>query len=972
MTLSNLQEQAVDLIDSQNFLAARPYLLELVNRFEGESEEIKKRLEGIYFYLGVGYLVEYSESPSNDKLETAIQWFQRLVNEFPDGFFAVNGSLAMADAHRGLQQWKKAAGVYVKLLSPPLSFKLKNEQRLEALKKISQAYYIAQDWNAGERWFKALLNESRDIEDQSFGAAALMEAFINQGRFKKAIDLFPFLVGDTPARYKLQFNIALLEAGDKLAEQKQYVQAMLMYRMVLTLEEIIEWQEGYLKNLQSQFRILSNVTGTDSDRAIELETEIFNTEAQIKAMKEITPYTPELRIRIARNYLLTGRDWESFWAYQDLIKDYPDHPSIQDFFYAAFSGATNIGLTDEVIRLGEAYTENPKWEDYKNDMLVRMAQFYIEKGRIQDFFDLAKEFMENSAEDNYSSQIIFLMGATYVGQQDFMGMIDTFKDYIKRFPDSPAIDGFHYWVGMGYVYEQNYEAALAYFEKILNEYRWSGYSEDSLYRKGICLFGIQEIDKARDAFEEFIKRYPNTQLRGEAEYFLGDLEGAIPNVEKALAHYSRVEKYTQNIGFVQNAYFRGAELLEANERYEEMAEKLQTFINKYREEGDLTNAIYQLGRAYEMLGRPGDTLREYWRAIERFGDNPRTYGLDLIIEEYPKKYYDNLGVIEANLELLEKLQNDKAFRELIAQERQALFEYLGQHPNISEDVKRPLYDRANRVALVEDTSPLNAPIDKYRKMREQLPAETPEETFRKGYETAKKNEERSLVLRLQMALEEMGIDINPGQVFTEEDFFYGSPATLIWMGDKNSEFDPNLAREAYRQVLTEHAESEFVLQALLALGRVEAQLGNYEEAITYFQESQERFPGRPELLQAVIAMGDTYRQMRDFDKAREQYNQVLTNRDWRGAPHAEAMFKTGMSYLEEGEQEKAQTFFERTYIGFSAFSDWSGAAYLQSGKLLESMNRPQEAINTYEEFLNEPGFAETKHYEAIRNARSAL
>ncbi|MGE9294448.1 MAG: tetratricopeptide repeat protein, partial [Puniceicoccales bacterium] len=545
MTLTELQKETGDLIEHRDYMGARPYLQEMIKRFEGESEDMRQSLNGVYFYMGVGYLVEYGEENDTKYLQEAIKWFQRLNKEFPNGSFAVTANLAMADALRGLQKFNEAGEVYAKLLSPPLEMRLDSDQRIEALRNIVGSFYISKNWNAGLKWFKLYLDEARTVDDEAKAAAALMEAYIAQGKFDDTMKLLPYLVSESPARYSLQLNVALLEAGDKLSKLQRFNEAMLMYRMVLTVQEIVDWQQDYLASLQRQLNLL-RLSTQEGEQLAELETSVLNTEAQIGALKKIKDYTPELKVRIARTFLLTGRDWESFFAYKELVKDYPNHPAAQDFLYAAFSAATELKLTDEVIAMGETYVGNKAWKKYADDIIVRLCQFYLDKNQYEDFFDLARGFLAEKPESEYASQIIFMMGATYVKLERFGDLIEQFNGYLKKYPKGIMSEGCHYWIGLADIFLGDYKDAIEHFSVMIQYYNTGAYAEDSLYRRGICYFGVENYKGAEQDFLSFIKKYPNSNLRGEVEYFLADIYATTGNLKPALMHYSEVEKYTDS------------------------------------------------------------------------------------------------------------------------------------------------------------------------------------------------------------------------------------------------------------------------------------------------------------------------------------------------------------------------------------------------------------------------------------------
>ncbi|WP_269542043.1 tetratricopeptide repeat protein [Cerasicoccus fimbriatus] len=971
MTLSNLLQAADNLVSRQQFIEARPYLEELVNRFQGSEQ--KDNLEGVYFYLGISYLVEYSSDNSKDALTKAIEWLQRMQKEFPNGENAVKGYLYEADAYRGLQDFLKAAEIYEKLLRQPLEGRMNYEQRMEVLEKLSECLYIKREWKRGLPYFEMFLKETRDPNDQASAAAALLEGNIKEKHYDVALEYLRFLVGESPARYNLQLNVALIDAGDQLAKEKRYTEAMLMYRMVLTVDQIKAWQNARLEDLEAQLsRLRMMVKDKNNDRAIELETNIFNAKAQIEALDKLKPYTVDLKVRIARNYLLTNRDWESFYAYRNLIKDYPDNPNLEQYIYAAFTGATKINKPDAVVELGEDYLGNPKYTEYRDDVIVKLLEYYKRNNDYLDFFDLSKAFVAESPDKDYAKSVIFLMGDTYTRLEQYDEMKRQFMEWDKQYPTSTITPGLKYWIGLALILENNYGDAFEYYNDILLDYPSSTYAEDSLYRRGICSMGIEEFDAARRDFSQYIREYPNTSQRGEVEFFLGEIDSATGNIKSALTHYGNVEKYTDNIQFIQNSYFRMAALLEANGEYQQMAEVLRQFIEKYADQGELTAAIYQLGRAYELNQQPHLMLKEYIGAISEFGDDPYTYGLDEILRVYPQNYYKNQELIEQNLNLLRKLNEDAAYRNHIAEDRQAIFVFLGENPLVLEPIKRSLYDQEFRERLVQTQEDIQPWLAQFENLKQEFPQETPEQTFSRLYKQAREDKEETLALRLQYSLDKLGVKVDPGRVFTEDDYYYASPVTLIWVGQQIQKYDASSARTAFEMVIEDHANSDQVFNALLALGDLEMEAGNFEQAKAFYEKAEADFPRQKGLKFAAMKQGDIARKLGDHSSAREKYRQISTNREWRGPIHAEALYKTGESYEEEGDQKHALAAYQRVYIGYPAYKDWAAKAYLKAGRILVQLGEKDKARAAYDEFLSNADYRSTDEYTTIQQERKAL
>ncbi|MDA6840420.1 hypothetical protein OSL57_27260, partial [Escherichia coli] len=73
----------------------------------------------------------------------------------------------------------------------------------------------------------------------------------------------------------------------------------------------------------------------------ELDNKLKSIEFAIgKITDDVNDYTADLMLRASRNYMLTNRDYESFWSYMQLLDPkFKDHPAREDFFYAAIIGA---------------------------------------------------------------------------------------------------------------------------------------------------------------------------------------------------------------------------------------------------------------------------------------------------------------------------------------------------------------------------------------------------------------------------------------------------------------------------------------------------------------------------------------------------------------------------------------------------------------------------------------------------------
>lgn len=502
---------------------------------------------------------------------------------------------------------------------------------------------------------------------------------------------------------------------------------------------------------------------------------------------------------------------------------------------------------------------------------------------------------------------------------------------------------------------------------------------------------------------------PDSRLRGEAHFFLGQIYGLEGQPDMALNHYHSVERFTDVHRYIHDAYFEAGKLIErqgksfrkqgyedeALEQFREMEQTFLDYMTRYREVGQVTEATYRLGTAYELMNEPHRMLSAYLAAIRRFGNAPERYGLDIILDKYSEKYYEHQDRIQANIKFLQKIINDDVFRKRIVGLVQATDEETGQ-PLFDEETGQPVYElnRAEKPRrnkrfvfqyfmgkdedggnlqedfivsfvhekiikslqrnddfarqILKDTTPLEEMLEEWQDLWSLFPKEKPEETFFPMWENAKLSDEMTTRFRLQKTIEQITGEEIDEYYFTPSDFKYGSPALIVWMGDKAWKAnDPQTAREAYRLVYSNYPERDAALQAYIQMGHLHNEYYfEYDKAYAYFKAAYENFPMADEAPQLNLLMGDMlYKQANDTEAssstretylqgALDQYLEIIKTPSWRGPVHAEASYKAGLCYEAQGDYDQAYVYYRRCSISYGFYADWASKSYLKCYELL--------------------------------------
>ncbi|MFW5882759.1 MAG: tetratricopeptide repeat protein [Verrucomicrobiota bacterium] len=946
--LSDLVERMFQDGQAEQALPAVEALLERIEAFE--QPEQRAPLESLYFLHGVSLMRNYSMSPDPELLQRAIESFDKALEEFPRTdnrhFIVMN----RADCYRGLGEFGKAADDLELLLKRPLVNQLNQSQLEDTREKIVEAYYIQRNWEEGIPWFKAVITQG-DEDAKGQAASALVEAYIETGEFGGVMQLLPLLTQAGDQRYSIQFNLSLIEGGDKLSENGRFQEAALLYYLALGRTQIIEHLDRRIRELQAEVRDYRS-RGTRTDYVAELEIKLEATRKRREQMDEIQDYTPDLEWRRARNFYDTGRTYEAFWAFERLAEDYPDDQDrIEDFRFLMLSMALENEMWDRAEEIAEKYLAGGL-DKYEREIKLMMIQATHKRENWERFTPVAEEFLENESRSTEASFIAYLYGDSLMKQDKIEKLIEEFDALKEAHPNAPIAQTALYWGALGRLFIQDYEGAEERFRALLDANAYGPFSEDAHFRLGVSVFGQQEYERASRIFLKFIQERPASNLRGEAEAFTGDCLAALGQADEALEHYQSVPQHTMKISMINHATFQAGKLLEANKRFSEMASLFRDYIETYGDRGKIAEATFRLGKAYEHLGQPQRMIEEYVSAITEFGNDPDRYGVDDILDAYPDKYAEYSQRFSDTIAVLERLISDRELRrEILPQDgRRKAFSFFADHPNLAKDVRQALlFDPEFRRQALRNTSALEEWLTEYQELQQRFPSQDPTARLSEEYKKARQKDQKTLQLRLQMALENIGAQPeNAILVFSPSDLQVASPATLIWMGNKllddDTEGSRDMARQAFERVTERYPDAdEMVVEATFALGNYYLAAERYDQAIDLFNKLQTELPSGDLFGPSILREADALRLMGRYDEAMEGYDTILRMRRLRGEMWAEATYKKGLCLYESARFNDARAWFERTYIAHAGFKDWAIQGILMNATALNRLGNKDGA-----------------------------
>ena len=178
---------------------------------------------------------------------------------------------------------------------------------------------------------------------------------------------------------------------------------------------------------------------------------------------------------------------------------------------------------------------------------------------------------------------------------------------------------------------------------------------------------------------------------------------------------------------------------------------------------------------------------------------------------------------------------------------------------------------------------------------------------------------------------------------------------------------------ALEESLSKYSRAPFSWRAALILSEYYTSKKDYEKGAAFAKTAQ--FLAPPEIAyqgRLLIAEADALRLMKEYSEADAVYLKVVMNKRARGELAAEAVYKTGLNWFEQGEWAKAHAYFERVFISYFKFEYWGARAYYYDTQALYSLGLRRDANATLIEYFRRAADRKSEIYKKAREYYNSI
>lgn len=931
------------------------------------AEYIKSYPQGATIDQALFFSGEIEFSLGNAK--KAVEYHEQLIKakQLANSKWRPDAQVAVGVALEELKQDEAAREIYQNFLKEVPENKLRGKVTLRLADLLLRTGKPAEA--------EQLLQQQADDPASPLADYAMLrlgQALVEQQKYAEAAKVFDQLPEKFPSSEHK--STAILSAGQMAFRLDQYPEALSHFRSVM------EGRDAAAAEAAHYWALTMQRQPNASDAIAVLEETL--------KWADKSPSALALRMDLADAlYADPARIEEAKLAYEKIATDYPEDPLAPRAAYNAAITALQSNKLDDARRWAETFLKKYPQDPLRSDVAYVASETMLLQGQHAAAIDAYSKLIESDKTHvSLPYWIIRLSMAHYLAGH-YQEAIDVLQSKAAMLTDPAQKAEAESIIGSSELFLDRVPAAI---EHLLSSHKTS----DSWSRADEVLLVLSQayqrqndLAAARKTLEELVAKYPQSRMRYQARYRMGqvramqkDFDGAIADYRAILAEPAassvhdyaqygvalsliKQDKYEEGLTALQplltsgrtdslgtEALLAQAVCLRKLHKTDESIAVLKTFLDTKPVGASLANGVYELAMAHVEKKQFDEAIVAFERVLSEVPDYAAK---DKILYELGWAWSDKKDAVKSSAR----------FHELIEQYPESEFV-----PEALYQVAQQLYD-AQRYA---DAAPLYERV--LAKAKE--PSLKEKAIYKLGWSQfqQQKFSEASDQFRTQVAQFPKGEFVVDGQFMQAEGLFKQDKFSEAFSGYQSA-----------RQLLEKNAQAEVTEQVKTLIYLHGAQClreqKKWMECESWLREIITRYPNSPYLSTVIFELASAKQNLNEPEEALRLFGEVASK--YRDEIAARARFMMGELYFAQHKFDKAIPEFQRVMFGYGAekadgeIKNWQARGGFEAGRCSEALiqdlqgDARQKAVTIAKDFYN---YVIDKHptHEVVKQAQVRL
>lgn len=937
-------------------------------------------LPSAYLYLGLAQY-KLAQAGHPQLFQEADETFARLLKEFPGDESAAEARLYRGETLYAQGKRAEAVKLYRELIDNHGASSLV-PQALYALGVTQQE--LGQHAEA-EKTYREFLAKNSGHRLAAEVTMRRGEALFELKQFDDAEELFASVSGKT------DFNLAdhaLMGQADSLFARRKYAEAAALYEQLpkrfaeSTLKDSARLAAGKSRLLAGQSAqaqaLLEPLADGKGEQSVEaahwLARALLQESQAAEALKVVEqalstepgPMQAQLQLdRADALFELKGRRDEALKAYAEIAAQHAKADVAPQALYMAAFTALAEGDHKATFDYVEQFLDR-----YADDALVPQvrhvqAEARLRKGDHEQAAKLYAELLDDLPDHDQSGLWQVRRGLALWLADDFSAVIAALEPALPKLRDKPLVAEAQWLVGSSRQQLGESAAAIKALEASLAADASWRQADQTLLTLGAAYRAAGDTGRAIERLRQLIERHAGSSIIDEAHFRLAEYLSASNQFDDAQAQYQRLLEGWSKSSFAPHALYDLGWIQLRQGQNEQAVDTFTRLIDGYGKHNLVNQARYSRGLARQQLGQFQEALAD----IEKFLASKPSADQQADARYVQARCQVGLGEHDEAARTLEKLLKDKpdyvdadralyelgwAYKEA-GDEKQAAsaFARLIEQHGDSSLAAESSYHVAEAAYAAEDYR--RAAVAYHKAMNAASDVALAEKAAHKlGWSYFHQNE----IEKAQQTFAYQRAKYAQGPLAGDARFMEAE--CLFKLGNYRD------ALAAY-QAVREPSVPEFTLLALLGAGKSQAELEQWDAALTALQQAAQQAADSSHLPEIIFEQARIKHRQGKLEEALALYEQVTAESGAEVA--ARSRFMVGEIYFEQQDHAEAIRNFFKVAYGYS-YPVWQAQAHYEAGRCFEVLGKTAQARESYQEVVK--NFADSEQAPLAEQRLAAL